>query len=233
MKKVRRTIDILMVAVLLLLMAYSLIGEDVHEVLGIGMFTLFLMHQIIHRKWWMMLFHGKYNAVRILDTTVNLLLAAFMILQPISGVLMSKHVLTEVTIEGAAGTLRMIHMTIVYWGFLLMGFHLGLHVRPMVSGIKKHLSKSASVFVFALLILIAVYGVYAFIDRGVGDYMLMKVMFAYFDYNEPRILFLLDYATIVVLAALVGYWTQSGLLAIGKRRKTKAADGEQYGGLQK
>ena len=36
------TIDILMVMLLPILMAYSLIGENIHEVIGICMFTLFI-----------------------------------------------------------------------------------------------------------------------------------------------------------------------------------------------
>ena len=228
MKKAQTTIDIVMVLVLLLLMAYSLIGENVHEVLGIGMFAVFLAHQIIHRKWWAALFRGKYSAARVLDTIVIILLAVFMLLQPISGILMSKHVLIGVTISGASATLRAVHMTIAYWGFLLMSFHLGLHVRPMVARLKIRLSKTTVSVISALLILIALYGIYAFIDRGLGDYMLMNVMFAYFDFSEPRILFLLDYAAIVVLTAQIGYWTQSGLIAIDRRRN-KRKDGNADG----
>ena len=106
MKKVRMTIDIMMVVLLPLLMAYSLIGENIHEVLGICMFALFIAHHVINRKWWPGIFtpkraeemngghfrhKGKYNAVRILNTVVNLLLAVFMLLQPVSGILMSKY----------------------------------------------------------------------------------------------------------------------------------------------
>ena len=43
MKKSRMIIDILMVVILPLLMAYSLIGETAHELPGICMFALFLI----------------------------------------------------------------------------------------------------------------------------------------------------------------------------------------------
>ena len=56
MKKARMIIDILMVVLLPLLMAYSLIGENVHEVLGICMFALFIAHHVINRKWWTSIF---------------------------------------------------------------------------------------------------------------------------------------------------------------------------------
>ena len=130
------TIDILMVVLLPPLMAYSLIGENIHEVLGICMFALFIAHHVINRKWWSGIFMGKYNAVRILNTVVNLFLAVFMILQPVSGILMSKYVLKEVTISGASSVLRTIHMTLAYWGFIMMSFHLGLHIRAISDRVK-------------------------------------------------------------------------------------------------
>lgn len=212
MKKVRMIIDILMVVLLPLLMAYSLIGENIHEVLGICMFALFITHHMINRKWWTGIYKGKYNAVRILNTIVNLFLAVFMIMQPVSGMLMSKYVLKEVTIRGASSTLRTIHMTLAYWGFMLMSFHLGLHIRVMSAKMKSHMNKAVRTVVTVLFLLMAIYGVYAFIKRGIGDYLLMKVMFAFFDFDESRARFLLDYAAVVILVAEIAFWVQNGLL---------------------
>ena len=212
MKKARMTIDILMVVLLPLLMAYSLIGENIHEVLGVCMFALFIAHHVINRKWWSGIFMGKYNAVRILNTVVNLFLAVFMILQPVSGILMSKYVLKEVTISGASSVLRTIHMTLAYWGFIMMSFHLGLHIRAISAKMKNRMNKAVRTVVAVLFLLIAIYGVYAFIKRGIGDYLLMKVMFAFFDFGESRVRFLLDYAAVMVLAAEIAFWVQNGLL---------------------
>lgn len=166
-----------MTLLLPLLMAYSLIGENTHEVIGICMFVLFMAHHVINRKWWKGIlppkrtrlsvqeecpvdipsvgevsgghFHrkGKYNAVRILNTVVNLFLAVFMILQPLSGILMSKYVLKEVTISGASSTLRTIHMTLAYWGFIMMSFHLGLHIRMISAKMKSHINKAIRIVI--------------------------------------------------------------------------------------
>ena len=214
MKNARMIIDILMVIILPLLMAYSLVGENYHEVIGICMFTLFIAHHVMNRKWWTGLLKGKYNAIRILNTAINLVLAVYMILQPVSGILMSKYVLKDVTISGASGTLRTIHMTFAYWGFMLMSFHLGLHVRAVTLPIAKKMNKLAKMILAILFLIVSLYGVYAFIKRGIGDYLLMKVMFAFFDFGESRVRFLLDYATVMVLVANVGFYIQSGLLGI-------------------
>lgn len=211
-------IDILMTVLLPLLMAYSLIGENVHEILGICMFALFIAHHFINRKWWTGIFKGKYSAVRIMNTAVNLFLAVFMILQPVSGILMSKYVLKEVTVSGASGIMRSIHMTLAYWGFIMMGFHLGLHIRTVSAKLATKMNKSAKYAVSAVFLLIAIYGIYAFIKRGIGDYLLMKTMFAFFDFGESRALFLLDYAAVMVLTAVIGYWIQRGLHRLGQSK---------------
>ena len=219
MKKLRMIIDILMVVLLPLLMAYSLIGEKLHEILGISIFALFIAHHIINRKWWMSLFKGKYNSVRILNTVVNLFLAVFMILQPISGILMSKYILKNVMISGTASTMRKIHMTLAYWGFIMLSFHLGLHIKAMSEKINKHMNKAIRTVIAVLFLLIAAYGVYAFKKRGLGDYLMMKVMFAFFDYKESKVRFLLDYAAIMVLFGELAYLIQSGLLLIERKKK--------------
>ena len=47
----------------------------------------------------------------------------------------------------------------------------------------------------------------------------MKVMFAFFDLDESRVSFLLDYASVMVLIANVGFYIQSGMLRINKRKE--------------
>ena len=227
MKKVRMTIDILMVILLPLLMAYSLIGENIHELIGICMFALFIAHHVINRKWWTGIFKGKYNAVRILSTAVNLFLAVFMILQPVSGILMSKYVLKEVTISGASSVLRTIHMTLAYWGFIVMSFHLGLHIRAISAKMKSRMNVTVRTVVTVLFLMIAAYGVYAFLKRGIGDYLLMKVMFAFFDYSESRIRFLLDYVAVMVLVAEIAFWLQNGLLKLSNGGSKKRNGGNE------
>ena len=60
--------DIAMTVILLLLMAYSLVGEAAHEWLGIGMFVLFILHHVLNAKWSKSLFKGKYTSYRIMQT---------------------------------------------------------------------------------------------------------------------------------------------------------------------
>lgn len=70
MKKARMIVNIAMTVVLLCLMAYTLVGETAHEVLGTVMFILFIIHHILNRKWFGAVTKGRYNAFRFLQTTL-------------------------------------------------------------------------------------------------------------------------------------------------------------------
>ena len=110
-------------------------------------------------------------------------------------------------------------MTLAYWGFILMSFHLGLHVRAVTAPFAKKMNKTVKMVLMILFLIISAYGVYAFVKRGIGDYLMMKGMFAFFDFGESRVRFLLDYAAVMVLVADVGFYTQSGLLRIQNKKK--------------
>lgn len=74
MKKLRMTIDIAMTVVLIGLMAYSLIGELTHEILGTVMIVLFVVHHILNRRWFGGLLKSKYRVFRIFQTVLVLLM---------------------------------------------------------------------------------------------------------------------------------------------------------------
>ena len=123
-KRIRLLVDIGMVILLPLLMAYSLIGEKFHEMIGTVMAVLFVIHLIQNRKWVAAIPKGRYNARRVFQTVLDLMLLMFMILQPLSGILMSKHLYTFIQISGISSVMRGIHMALAYWGFVLMSIHI-------------------------------------------------------------------------------------------------------------
>ena len=88
----KMTIDLLMTAVLLLLMAYELIGTLPHELLGVGMFSLFLLHHILNWSWLRNLFKGKYSLYRTIQTILVLFILVTMIGSMTSGAVLFKEI---------------------------------------------------------------------------------------------------------------------------------------------
>ena len=208
-----------MTVLLLLLMAYSLIGEAFHEVIGTAIFVLFIGHHILNRGWYKALPKGRYSALRIFQTVLDVLLLLVMITQPLSGILMSKHLYTFLPVSGVSATAREIHLMFAYWSLVLMSIHAGSHLLPMVKRIKSKQGRAAALLIAAA---VSVYGAIAFFARQFPGYMLHRVLFAFFDYDEPLARFFLDYAAIMVLFACIGMLLQAFIIRMStqKGRKT-------------
>lgn len=217
-KRIRLLVDIGMVILLPLLMAYSLIGEKFHEIIGTVMAVLFVIHLIQNRKWVAAIPKGRYNTRRVFQTVLDLMLLIFMILQPFSGVLMSKHLYTFIQISGISSVMRGIHMTFAYWGFVLMSIHAGTHLQPLLKKFQADRAGFVKTGSIVLTILICLYGIYAFIKRQMPSYMFLQTMFAFFDFSESRILFILDYLTVMILFAVIGLLITTGLSKPGRER---------------
>ncbi len=221
-KKVKMIVDFMMVVVLLFLMTYSLIGEAVHEVLGIAMFTLFVIHHILNAGWYKGIFKGKYNTVRITMTITNMAMLVLMILQIAAGIVLSKHVFSFMGLTTGTGTFRLIHLAVPYWLFVLTSFHLGLHWKMMLTAFSggKTFGKRSAWICRIIVIGVSAYGVYAFIRRQFLDYMFLKSQFAFFDFSELLARFIVDYLAVMILFAAAGYYLMK-LVAVRKRKGLK------------
>ena len=225
MRPVKIVFDFIMIILLPLLMSYALIGEDLHEYLGIAMFAVFIIHHILNRSWFRSAFKGRYTPYRIYSNTINILLLIIMFALPVSGILMSKHAVPFLSITSGASFARTVHMTTSYWGFVLMSLHLGNHAAVMMNGMRKmfHIKEKSSARTAVLRViaaLISVYGIYAFIKRELLNYLFMQMMFARFDPNESKALFFADYISMILMLAIVSYYIGKAL------RKSAAKDKE-------
>lgn len=206
--KVKIAVDISMTIALLLLMAYEMVGQAAHEWIGIGMLLLFVLHHILNGKWSKNLLKGKYTGVRLMQTLLVICVLLSMLGSMISGVILSRHALSFLPIHSGRAFARTLHMISAYWGFVLMSLHLGFHWSMMMGMAGKLVKKSSGVrkwLLRAIAVLIAGYGMYAFIKRDIGSYMLLCNQFVFFDFEEPIALFLLDYMAIAALFVCAGH----------------------------
>ncbi len=202
-RMLRRALDIGMTLLLPLLMTYELIGEATHEWIGIIMTSLLIAHHLLNRAWYAHLFKGKYSLFRLVLVILDMVLLVIMSAQAVSGIMMAKHTLEFLPHVGRRSTARVVHMLGAYWGFTLTGVHSGMHMQGVLAKLytgsiwRKRLLR-------VLTVLIAVYGVYAFIQRGLPGYMSGRTQFAYFDFSEPLAFFLIDYAVMTLTFMLLG-----------------------------
>ena len=207
---IRHLVDLLMTVAMPLLMAYMLIGEDIHEWIGTGVFLLFIIHHILNYKWIPTLVKGVYTPARVVNTAVNILILLCMLGLMYSGITMSRFVFDFLPIRGGAGLARQLHMLCSYWGFALMSLHLGTHWSFILGGFRKMTKAGKSTLRSVILKIVCAgvscYGIYAFFKRDLLEYMLLRVRFVFFDFSESVLIFLLDYAAVMTLFAAVGHY---------------------------
>ena len=216
-------VDVGMTVLLLLLMTYELIGQEVHEWLGVGMFVLLLLHHVLNKAWEQNVLKGRYSAVRILQTGLVIGVLLAMMGSMISGVILSRYVFSALPIRGGRSFARSLHMVCAYGGFVLMSLHLGFHWMVMMGTINKYIKRQSVIHKWLwriVAVIIAGYGIFAFVKRDIGSYMFLKNQFVFFDFEEPLILFLLDYVSIMGLFVFISHYSVAGLRQMQKKKVT-------------
>ena len=160
MKKqsVKIIVDVIMTVILMLLMAFELIGRTAHEWLGVGMFVMFVSHHILNRKWTSHLLKGKYTPIRIFQTLLAVLVLVCILCSMVSGIVLSRYVFSFLPIEGGRSWARTLHMIGAYWGFVFMSLHLGIHWNMMMGMAGKAAGNPSALRTWILRILGAAYG---------------------------------------------------------------------------
>ncbi len=182
MRIIKKAVDVCMTVLLLCLMAYQVTGEVLHEWSGIGMTVLLIVHHILNRRWTAALVKGKYNAYRIVSTAVNALLFVSIALTAVCGMSMSSKAVPFLYGILPVSFARRFHLSMSYWSFVLMGFHLGLHVPAMTAGWK--MNKTVKTILAAVFALIAGFGFMLFLKSGIPGYLFFRSPFAFFDYDK-------------------------------------------------
>lgn len=223
MKRIKTVVNILMTLLLMVVMAYHYTGPMWHEITGTAMFVLFIVHNALNYRWYKSLAKGRYNAARVFMLVTNCLLIADILLLMLSGISMSFYVFKFLPDSVSIPSARSIHLIASYAGFLLISFHIGLHIRgvfgKICNKIKLFSEKQKGLGFIRVLFVLSVaaacfYGVYALKERNFWGYISGSSMFAFFDYEELPLWFFLDYAAIMFLFVMSAFLLQK-LFAIG------------------
>ena len=215
---------------------YFFPADIVHEILGVALLLLWAVHIALNRRWYGAIFRGSYNPYRVMQTVINCGILICAIFLMISGIILSNHIFTFLGIEKGLGFARIAHLLASHWYFLFMSMHIGLHVSmiankmchkertachpELVSGSPgkempkqvRHDSSSTrhnrlrKILLFSILALACLYGIYAFIIRGVWKYLILQQQFFFFDLERGYILFAIDYISIIILFAAISHF---------------------------
>lgn len=229
--KIRMIIDLFMTLFLLMLMAYQITGEKLHEWFGAGMVVLFLIHNFLNIRWYGSLLKGKYTSLRILRTVINFSVLAAMLALAYSGIVMSRYVFSFLPINGGMATARVMHLAGSYWGFVLMSVHLGLHW-GMVIGMFRRFSGSKKAVAFAWIFrliaaMIAGYGAVCFYRADILSYMFLQADFVFLDYEKSPVSVFTEYMAMMGLWVFISYYVSKALGRLSASKSKRKEKGNE------
>lgn len=202
MNIIKRIVDVALMVTLLLLMAFQVTEQLAHEWLGITMFVLTIVHQVLNRKYYAAIFKGKYSPLRIFQLIVNILLLLTFVCTALSGMMMSRFATPFMNGILPSSIVRQGHLALSHWSFVLMGLHLGLHFGIVMSKLK---NRTVKIILGTVMTGISVYGFYLFFKSDMLNYMLFKNPFAFLDYDKAWGLVLLENLAMLLAWAFAAY----------------------------
>ncbi|MED9969576.1 MAG: SUMF1/EgtB/PvdO family nonheme iron enzyme [Ruminococcus sp.] len=217
---VKRVIDVALTVTLLLLMAFQVTEQLAHEWLGVTMFALTIVHQILNRKFYSAIFKGKYSLLRVFQLTVNVLLLLCFVCTALSGMMMSRFATPFMNGILPSSIVRQGHLALSHWSFVLMGLHLGLHFGIITSKLK---NKIARIILGIVMTGVSVYGFYLFFKSDMLSYMLFKNPFAFLDYEKAWWLVISENLAMLLAWGFAAYLLSLILRSFTKKDKRKAA----------
>ncbi len=230
---VKRIVDFAMIVLLPLLMAEILIGQEIHEWLGVGMLALFVAHHLLNLGWWKSFVKGRYTPSRAFQTAIDLLLLADMIALLVSGIMMSGFVFRFLRISGGMMIARQLHLFASHWGLILMSAHLGLHMEQFFSLFRKmlHISEKSVARRWVLRIIAVVlsaYGIYAFITQHMTDYLFLQTHFVLFDETKAAAVYFAETIAMMCLFAIVAHYLNKLLRKVGQKSNKEQSNGKAH-----
>ena len=178
----KRITDIILTVLLFCLMAFQVTGGKLHEWIGIGMTAAFIFHHILNLSWYKSFLYGKYPAYRICMVLVNTLLLISIVLTAFSGMNMSYYAVPFMNGIASNFFASRMHLSMSYWSFILMGIHIGMHMRMLFANLLKE--KAVRIISYVLLAFLSAVGFVIFLRAGIMDYLLFKMPFAFLDYDK-------------------------------------------------
>ncbi len=197
-----------MSVLMLACMSGLLAGDLLHEIFGTVLFVAFIVHNIINWRFYTSLFSGRYNAFRIVQVVINLLCFVCMVLQAVSGIILSSYIFSFLNIQSGFSLARKLHLAFGYWILIFTSIHLGFHWSMIMGKMKWNKVKNQFIVwtLRIVVILISIIGVYYFFKNQLPMYMFLRVHFAFFDFEQPLALFYLQYLAISVFWVTAGFY---------------------------
>lgn len=182
-------VDILLGILMLLEFSRLYLDPAVHEMMGIALVVLLIIHLMLNRKYLKAIPKGKYNHKRTVMLIVNLAFFIVFSLTIILGLLSSQSILTFLNIGDL--TTVYLHKIFAYISLIILGMHVGMNIE---------LKTDKKIFHMIYLAII-IFGIYSFIHLDILNHLMGNYGFGLANGN--LITNTIEYASIVFMICIL------------------------------
>ena len=195
----RKFLNPAMIILFLLTMSFHFLPRISHEIFGLIMAAVVLIHFFINRRKFFYLMNGKISIRKFLSALIILSATIIFVIILISGVCMSNYIFKDFIPMAIRRNMliHQLHVSMPYLFMILIGCHIGLHWREIFKIKNLMLQK----IFMAIIFCVGIYG--SFLNR-VGDRILMKHIFATPATELSIILFfIIIFSTTAIYAVII------------------------------
>lgn len=158
-------LDLTMTIIMILLMKLTFTGMLWHEILGLAVFFLFMIHQVFNWTYTKNILKRFFNKGMKWDIRLGMIIDLILLVD-VAGIALTGILISKEIFSFGVGTLKMsaMHHSLSYLALILISVHLGLHWKSIMNGMKKMfrlkaVSTARTVFMRFLTLLIVLAGI--------------------------------------------------------------------------
>lgn len=186
MKKI--AVDILLFILMLLEYSRVYLPSEIHEIIGICLIILVIMHLALNKKYFKAISKGKYSFKRSFMLAVNVLFIITFSATCITGILSSQDILTVMNIGNL--TTIYLHKIFAYASVIVLGMHLGINLTKLFNKFNK-----------ILYVIIIILGAYSLIAVDFWNHLIGNYGFSLVTWNI--IINMLEYLLIILMFSAI------------------------------
>lgn len=171
---VKNIIDILMYVDFIFLMSHGTFRNlSKHAWLGFALFALFIVHHVLNGWFYRTSGKGKYNGQRIVLSVTAWILFVLMVLMAVSSVFATGAVFEWSPLRFTQNW-RTVHLMSTSWAYMVMSFHLAIHLHSPLKKLDKKAGKSkfGKILLYIIYFMIILSGCFAFWKLQLHYYLL-------------------------------------------------------------
>lgn len=173
MNKRKILLDIIMIILMIILMNLKIVGLKLHEMIGISIALLFIIHKIINYKVLKsmknLFLKNKLKAKSKIMFILDIILFILVVLSIITGIMISKVLFSIPLIK--RDLFITLHHFFSWWSFILISIHLGIHLDIFINYLKKKIlifnNKILKILIILLSILFVIFGMISISNKSI------------------------------------------------------------------